>query len=288
MPRSSLFALTLLAACSRDAEVGPGTPAGSGPGTPSGASTGATGGGGGRLDPYDLVTDRSTSGLRLSIDHVTGREPVAAVRGLVEDELAELVAGGHLVKPGGISIVLDESLVAGDPEAVHTFDELAALLDAHAGPDLDGDVAVVHGLWVDGHYENDTDGGRVLGFAWGGNRLVLLPDNLAAACDQVLSGPLGLGLDQRLCEVTEASVVMHELGHLFGLVDNGLPMVTDHRDPNHGNHDSNADCLMYWAADQSTVVEALAGALGLGGGPQVLGFDDACLDDLAAAQAAGR
>lgn len=44
----------------------------------------------------------------------------------------------------------------------------------------------------------------------------------------------------------EQSTIVHELGHAFGLVNNGIPMATPHQDSAHGNHTTNSDCVMYW------------------------------------------
>jgi hypothetical protein len=44
----------------------------------------------------------------------------------------------------------------------------------------------------------------------------------------------------------EQTTVVHELGHALGFVNNGLPMKNPHQDAAHGNHTTNANCVMYW------------------------------------------
>lgn len=44
----------------------------------------------------------------------------------------------------------------------------------------------------------------------------------------------------------EQSTIVHELGHAFGLVNNGIPMATDHQDVEHGAHTTNSNCVMYF------------------------------------------
>lgn len=235
--------------------------------------------------PRDLITDEWHGGLRVRIDHVDGAGPDPQALTLVEDALNDLLAGGQMTKPSGIELVLDGVLPAGDPDAVHSFEDLSAVVEGNRGPHEEGDFAVIHALYTDGHYEVDgQEGGVVLGFAYGANNLVMMHDNIERACDSVLNGPLGMGMGESLCEVSEATVLLHELGHLFGLVNNGLPMVTDHQDVEHGRHDVDSDCLMYFAAESDSVVGAIAGGVGLGGTPQVKAFDDACLADMAAVQ----
>lgn len=52
----------------------------------------------------------------------------------------------------------------------------------------------------------------------------------------------GLGIQK----FVEQSTIVHELGHAFGLVNNGVPMVVDHQDDAHGAHSTNTDCVMYY------------------------------------------
>lgn len=259
--------------------TGTGTGTGVGYTGTTGTSTGAPF----QHGPVDLITDRNWPGLRVRIDYVEGHGPDPDALDEMRTELDALVASGHIVKPAGIELVLDDALPAGDPGAVYTFEQLNYTLGVNAGPNEEGDFVIIHALWTDGSYETDGDGGLTLGFAYGSNRLVMLADNIERGCDTFLNGPLGLGMGQRVCEVTEATVGMHELGHLFGLVNNGLDMQVDHQDEEHGRHDDNEDCLMYWAVEGSTAFEAVAAGSGLGG-PEVKQFDAECLADMMAAQ----
>lgn len=45
---------------------------------------------------------------------------------------------------------------------------------------------------------------------------------------------------------TEQSTIVHEMGHALGLVNNGVPLASNHQDPNNSAHTSNSDCIMYW------------------------------------------
>ncbi|NQY04815.1 MAG: membrane metalloprotease [Flavobacteriaceae bacterium] len=45
-------------------------------------------------------------------------------------------------------------------------------------------------------------------------------------------------------EIVETSVILHEMAHLFGLVDNGTPLQSDHVDPSSTSHCNVAGCLM--------------------------------------------
>ncbi|WP_246031949.1 hypothetical protein [Leptospira fluminis] len=45
----------------------------------------------------------------------------------------------------------------------------------------------------------------------------------------------------------EQSTVVHELGHAFGLVNNGIPLASGHQDSSHGAHCTNIKCTMYYS-----------------------------------------
>ena len=45
---------------------------------------------------------------------------------------------------------------------------------------------------------------------------------------------------------TEQSTLVHEMGHALGVVNNGVPLTSNHQDPENGKHTSNSDCIMYW------------------------------------------
>ena len=231
------------------------------------------------VGPADIVTDRYPV-LRVEIDVVGGADPVSASLARVEEEVAALIASGHLGKPGGFELVIDQTLA--DPEVdTWTFEALRDLLRSEAGPDTDGDAVVIHGLYVPGGFQADSSSSRVLGFAYGDNEMVMFRDNIDHACAS--SGLPLVGLRSEACQITEAGVLLHELGHLFGLVNNGTPMASDHQDPDHGAHDIDPDCLMYWAAERTEAMDIVAARL-LGGDDPLPGFDAACLEDLAASQ----
>ena len=64
------------------------------------------------------------------------------------------------------------------------------------------------------------------------------------------------------------------------MVDNGLPMVEDHRDPLRGAHSRRDDCIVYWAYNGEALAARVLDAV-MGERPQ-LGFDSYCLNDIAA------
>ena len=233
--------------------------------------------------PVDLVSDAQFSKLTVEVDFVTQKGPEGDALSDVQAALDRMRADGQVAKPDGIEFALGDVLAASPAGKVWTLAELQTLATAWRNQALDANAASIHVLYVDGGYQDDTSQGTILGFAYGGSWLVMFKDNIKDACDAstVLAGPLLSALRDQVCSRTEASVLLHEFGHLFGLVNNGTPMVVAHEDTAHPKHDGDQNCLMYWALERSSAVDLIAQRFA-GGGQPALGFCAASLADLAA------
>ncbi len=87
---------------------------------------------------------------------------------------------------------------------------------------------------------------QVLGVAMRGDIIAIFTESVAAAETPVV----GRG-------VIEPAVVMHEVGHLLGLVD--IARNTGRADPEHPGHSRNRESVMFWAVDSSLVGQVLQG-----------------------------
>jgi hypothetical protein len=233
---------------------------------------------GGRFAPGDFVSDDHYQELVLEIDAVTGKNADDGVYERLRGGFDRLSDEGALHKPEGVSFAVDDDGedAIGSADTVHTLEELNEEHDRVIDLDVDDDAAVVHLYWVDGRYEGDDGDSLVLGFSYRGDRIVMLPDNIARACDGAIFTPI----EQRLCERTTSTVLLHEMGHLFGLVNNGAPMQVDHQDEEHGAHDDNPDCLMFFGVETSALSDLLAARLA--SSDDDIFFDENCLNDLRA------
>lgn len=78
------------------------------------------------------------------------------------------------------------------------------------------------------------------------------------------------GAGQVSRSVLFATLLQHEFGHLLGLIDQGSPMRSDHRDVANGAHCNNTNCLMYYNVEQGLVNSLKTVPL----------LDAACIQDL--------
>jgi hypothetical protein len=208
--------------------------------------------------------------LHFELDVVAGLEPYPASL-----EYLTTFVGRVLAKPDPVVFDRDETLPAFGDDHVWTFDQLDEFSRLHAADDTGGPVSI-HVLFVDGQYGAD-DPGNVLGLAWGERYIALFQDAIRSGCSGVL-GPL----QTDTCELAERSVWAHEIGHIIGLVDNGLMQQTPHRDADHGRHDTSEDCLMYWAYESPAAFDMLLSRLETGQSQDV-DFCEHCWADLTAA-----
>lgn len=211
--------------------------------------------------------------LVIEVDVTRGFAPESGVLDQVFAGFAAL-----LDKPDGIEVVLDDADLepVGETHA-WDFEALSELAEQTMDLELAPDVDRIHVLWIDGHDESDGDNGAaVLGLAWGHRQIAMYKQTLSSGCDQLLPALAG-----DVCRDAEIAVLTHEVGHVIGLVDNGLPMIRDHRDPDHGHHDISQDSVMYWAHENDSLFDTLLERV-QGGADSALGFDDNCLADIAA------
>jgi hypothetical protein len=225
--------------------------------------------GGGSVGPADYASDKTYKTWVVEVDHSSGAAPDGSLLDFVEGRL------NSMVKKDAIEFRQDETLATDGGKAWDDA-EVQALAEQHRGLSTGGSQVVTHLLFLTGHSTHDTDKNKVLGVTYGHELIVIFSDTVAASCNP---GVLPL---LPSCHPADyfRSVVTHEFGHAIGLVDNGAPMVTNHRDPDasHGAHSANKGSVMYYA------VESTQGLLLFGNSAPPTDFDDNDRADLRALQ----
>ncbi len=232
----------------------------------------------GQSEPYLYVTDKIAKRLTFEIDYVQGQIPNQGSLDLLKTRLQALNTSGHVKKPEGVEVMIDDTLPAHvESDHAYTFNEIDALISSNKNTRNSGKFAAAYLLYVDGHFAEDTGSSKTLGFAYRGDRIVIFKNTINSLCNTGLFA-------SEVCRVSEASVLLHEFGHLMGLDNNGLAMASNHQDESHGSHDSNNECLMHWSIENSAGVSHVLNRV-ISGDSGVPAFDAQCLADMAQANA---
>lgn len=185
----------------------------------------------GRAAALDFLRADSFTSLVIEIDHADGAAPDGSATSLLKQRAEE-----RLRKPDGITL---------QTAKIDSSKDRWSLSDIRAAEDQHRDTRPAAGrmslyvIYLDGEFAED---GNVLGVHYG-------PTSVALFKDRIQSGSLA-GLSSR---DAERSVLIHEFGHVIGLVDNGIPMVKDHEDNEHPKHSSNSNSVMYHAVETSEI-----------------------------------
>jgi hypothetical protein len=209
----------------------------------------------------DFLRAAHFTSLVVEVDYPLGRAPAQAVLDLLRDRLAE-----RCDKPDGVAIELDDAIALEEfPDPLADAD-LARLEDRHrhAYADEGTRTAAMYVLFVPGRAADDDATKRTMGTSYRGGSLALFLD----ACDQ------GTNLFVTTDEVVGTALV-HEAGHLLGLVNRGVPMVADHEDRSHPGHDLDPTSVMFWYVEVPRVRPSLGDA-------DFAQFGAACVADLRA------
>lgn len=202
----------------------------------------------GSHQPGDLALDylsgeRFTS-LRVEVDYIDGSAPSPGAL----DQAREIFER-RLEKPAGVRIEIDSVIPAAQVRSRWEIEDIFALEEKyrrhHTGDAENPQTAVIWMVYLDGASAFDEDETRALGLACGGSDIAIFRRNID---DTTFAATR---------DIVEAMVIVHEAGHLFGLVNNGIPMVNDHEDRNHERHDVNESCVMYHKIETSDVERLL-------------------------------
>ena len=161
-----------------------------------------------------------------------------------------------------VGAIADEELTVGD---------LLALAEQHRDEADTPTSKTYYVIFVGGQYA-DGQGVQpgVLGVSIGDTGVVAMFKDVIAST--------GVAAFPNLERFVEQSTLIHELGHSFGLVANGVAAISAHHDADHGAHCTNEQCVMYWLNEGASDMAMFARQYVVSG-DSIL-FDDAGLADV--------
>ena len=204
------------------------------------------------------------SKMIVEIDYESGRAPATESIQVLKQRLDSVCD-----KPGGITVTT--TLTTFSDRNEWTADDVRdeARKTREAGPLENDGILRWHIIMPKGYYEQDS----VLGVAVDASSVALFQDAIEDA-----EGLFG----RPSAEEVQKAVMVHEVGHLLGLVNLVYQSKVDHEDSEHKGHSNNEDSVMYWAIETVGVSEFISGDI-----PDDFDQDDrGDLEDMAAGRVA--
>lgn len=188
----------------------------------------------------DMLSDESFSELIVEIDYMPGYEPnpraLDSLKAFLEQRLNKTA----------VTILEPSQIPTGDQNS-YSASDVREIEAQERNNFSEENVLSTYMLITDGYYTQQN----VLGIAYYNTSNAFF----GPAYDDASSGFGSLSRYQ-----VEAISFRHEFGHLFGLVNiegSGTEMQTNHQDEQNGNHCDNDNCLMYYAMEQSDIIQQM-------------------------------
>ncbi len=200
----------------------------------------------------------SVTEFRVQVFYETGAEPRAGtMSGLGSDEVWDVTEASYQAlfsEHQQRSIVVPKELnqmteIADQGQSEWSTEELVELGSSLSGEAVENNIAQIAVIFLEGTLNGNDS---VLGVHITGTPFCFVFKDVAESVG-------GTGQQQ---DFVEQATVVHEIGHTIGLVNNGIPMVENHEDPEHEKHTTNQEGVMYWAVESSdTILDALIDAI---------------------------
>jgi len=199
---------------------------------------------------YEILQNGKYSKLHIEISYVSDNEPSSEALDLLRQRINEVT--------DKTSVTISQNSF-GSTDDSYSLEEIIEVENLQRERYKSGDEFVIYILYLNGEFE---DNDKTLGLAYKGSSFVMFQEKIEDAAFLLISA-----------QDIEKAVLVHEYGHLLGLVNNGYTSPHDHEDPDHPNHSNNEESVMYWAIESQDLYNQLDGE-------PPNNFDSYDLDDL--------
>jgi len=175
----------------------------------------------------------------IEVDNADGANP----RGAALDYLASQFRA-YADKPGGVARGGDNTFSSPQQDA-YTAADIANIARQNRANYSNGSTAVLHVIYLNGEFAGNEN---ALAVAVNASTFAVFPEQINRASTVPI-----------FASNYERAVLVHELGHLWGLVNINYQSEIAHEDAGHLNHSNNPDSVMYWAVESLSVSDIFAG-----------------------------
>lgn len=221
---------------------------------------------------------KSMSLMEIEVVYEPGATPYAGNRSngkpywdIFESNIKEVFKS----REGEYSLVVPKTLaqmtsIPAQNKTSWSVEDLQALESKYRKSITSGTQASVFVVFLNGYYSQEgvTSPG-IIGVSIAGTTLIAIFKDVVDNASQ--------GSSSTVAKFMEQSTLVHEFGHVVGLVDNGLNMSTPHKDVEHGNHCDNPNCVMYWKNEGKSDLLLFVQQIMLSGNNIM--YDQNCLED---------
>ena len=199
---------------------------------------------------YEILQSSKYSKLHIEIDYVSGYEPSSDALDFLRQRINEVT--------DKTSVTFSQESF-GSTDTSYSLEEMLEIENSQRTKFKKDDEFVIHILYLNGEFEDNEN---ALGIAYKGSSFAMFKENIEDSAFLFISA-----------EDIEKAVLVHEYGHLLGLVNMGYTSPHDHEDPDHPHHSNNEESVMYWAVESQDFYNQLDGE-------PPNNFDSYDLDDL--------
>lgn len=175
----------------------------------------------------DLLSANKYTALKIEIVYMPGFAPDPTAL----DYLTNFI-NTFANKPGGVQITSRQIAASGKTKL--TLSEVGVIENSNRTVFNSVNTLAIYLLYADAEYSES----KVLAIAYRNTSMAIFGKTIVNS-----SG----GINQVPRAKLESTGLVHEMGHLFGLVNLGTVMQVNHEDAAHEKHCNNASCLMYYA-----------------------------------------
>jgi hypothetical protein len=209
------------------------------------------------VKPNDFLSGSKYDKLVVEVQFVEGFAPTNDAIVNLQSFLEQ-----RLNKPGGITVM--QHSVPSPGKTNYSLTDLQRIEKDNRTHSTTGKTITSWLFFADGDYASSSGNSKVLGIAYGNSSMVIFQKTI-----KEFSG----GIGEPPARTLESTVILHEFGHILGLVNNGTSVQTSHQDTAHGHHCNDQNCLMYYTAETSDIVGNIVGG-------NIPTLTSSCIEDL--------
>jgi hypothetical protein len=193
------------------------------------------------IQPKHFLSEDTYKSLTVEVIAVEGHEPNATALVNLESFLES-----RLNKSQGINIT--QKTIPSPENISFSANDLRSLEDKQRTQYTQNENLTAYIFYADQEYAGNTNESKVIGLAYGSTSMCIF--------EKTVDDNSG-GLGQVSRKNLETSVLIHEFGHVLGLVNTGTSMVQNHEST--PGHCDNENCLMYYASETASLTGFLGG-----------------------------